>query len=151
MSNLECAINSFTHPRWGRVGLVDRATRYRLDGPGRDYPHRPDRLWGPPRLLHNGYPIFPGGKAAGAWCWPPTPSIAEVEGRVLLYLYSRYGPSCPVLGWILPLSLPAPDVATKLIKNTIILLVEYKFRGRSLRLPLYKIFHSYVIQCMYSV
>jgi len=27
---------------------------------------RPDRPWGPPSLLHNGYRVFPGGKAAGA-------------------------------------------------------------------------------------
>jgi len=33
----------------------------------------PDRLWGPPSLLHNGYRVFPGGKAAGTWHWPPTP------------------------------------------------------------------------------
>ena len=24
-------------------------------------------------LVHNGYRVFPGGKAAGAWRWPPTP------------------------------------------------------------------------------
>ena len=29
---------------------------------------RPDRPWGPPCLLYNGYRVFPGGKAAGAWC-----------------------------------------------------------------------------------
>ena len=34
---------------------------------------RPDRPWGPPSLLYNGYRIFPGGKAAGAWCWSFTP------------------------------------------------------------------------------
>jgi len=34
---------------------------------------RPQRPWGPPSLLYNGYRIFPGGKAAGAWRWPPTP------------------------------------------------------------------------------
>jgi hypothetical protein len=28
----------------------------------------------PPSLLYNGYRVFSGGKAAGAWCWPPTPS-----------------------------------------------------------------------------
>jgi hypothetical protein len=33
---------------------------------------RPDRPWGPPSLLYNGYRVFPGSKAVGAWCWPPT-------------------------------------------------------------------------------
>jgi hypothetical protein len=33
---------------------------------------RPDRPCGPPSLLYNGYRIFPGGKAAEAWCSPPT-------------------------------------------------------------------------------
>jgi hypothetical protein len=28
----------------------------------------PDGPWGPPSLLYNGYRVFPGGKAAGAWC-----------------------------------------------------------------------------------
>ena len=28
----------------------------------------PDRPWGPPSLLYSGYRVFPGGKAAGAWC-----------------------------------------------------------------------------------
>jgi hypothetical protein len=27
----------------------------------------PGRPWGPPSLRHNGYRVFPGGKAAGAW------------------------------------------------------------------------------------
>jgi hypothetical protein len=29
---------------------------------------RPDRPWGPPSLLYNGCRVFPGGKAAEAWC-----------------------------------------------------------------------------------
>ena len=44
---------------------------YSLDGPGiesrwggANFPHRP---WGPPSLQYNGYQIFLGGKAAGAW------------------------------------------------------------------------------------
>jgi len=32
----------------------------------------PERPWGPPSLLKNGYRVFPGGKAAGAWRWTPT-------------------------------------------------------------------------------
>jgi hypothetical protein len=55
----------------------------------------PDRPWGPPSLLYNGYRVFPGGKAAGAWRWPPTLSSAQVKERVELYLYSTSGPSWP--------------------------------------------------------
>jgi hypothetical protein len=33
----------------------------------------PDWAWGPPTFLYNGYRVFPGGKAARAWRWPPTP------------------------------------------------------------------------------
>jgi hypothetical protein len=29
--------------------------------------------------LYNGYRVITGGKAAGAWCSPPTPSSTEVK------------------------------------------------------------------------
>ena len=44
----------------------------------------PDRPWGPPVLLYNGYRVSPLGKAAGDWRSPPTPSGAEVKERVQL-------------------------------------------------------------------
>ena len=57
----------------GRDSSVGIATRYGLDGDpilvgGDIFRIRPDRPWGPPSLLYNGYRVFPGGKAAGAWC-----------------------------------------------------------------------------------
>ena len=83
----------------GRDSSVSKATRYGLDGLeiesrwGRDFPHPSRPALGSPNLLHNGYWVFPGGKAAGAWRWPPSPSIAEVTERVELYNYSTSGPS----------------------------------------------------------
>jgi hypothetical protein len=85
-----------------RDGSVGIATTLRVGrsgdripvGEGERYffPHsyRP-ALWAPLSLLYNGYWGFPrgegGGKAAGAWCWPPTPIFsAEVLKRVELYL-----------------------------------------------------------------
>jgi hypothetical protein len=62
----------------GRDSSVGIATRYRLDvrgsnpGGGEIFRSRPDRPWGPPSLLYNGYRVIAGGKAAGA-CRPPTP------------------------------------------------------------------------------
>jgi hypothetical protein len=49
------------------------ATRGGLDGPGiasrwgEIFRTRPDRSWCLPSLLYKGYPVVPGGKAAGAW------------------------------------------------------------------------------------
>jgi len=63
----------------------------------------PDWPRGPPTLLYNGYQVFPRGKAAGAWYWPPTPSSADVKERVGLNIYTPSVPYWPVLGWNLPL------------------------------------------------
>jgi len=60
---------------------------------------RPYRPWDPLILLYNGYRVILGGKAAGAWRWPPITSSAEVKGRKGLYLCCPFGPSWPVIGW----------------------------------------------------
>jgi len=69
----------------------------------------PDRAWGPPSLLYNGYRVFPGGKErSGRDADPSPPSSAVDHERVELYLYSPYGQygldraSVPVQGWPLP-------------------------------------------------
>jgi hypothetical protein len=68
----------------------------------------PDRPWGPPSLIYNGYRVFQGSKAAGAWHWPTSPSSAEVKERVELYLYKTSEPSWPVLERTITLPLLSP-------------------------------------------
>jgi hypothetical protein len=51
----------------GPSSSVGIATDYGLDSPGLNpggarFSACPDRLWGPPSLLYNGYRVFPGGK-----------------------------------------------------------------------------------------
>ena len=57
-----------------RNSSVGIATRYGLNVPGIEsrwggeiFHNRPDRSWGPPSLLYNGYRVSPGGKAAKEW------------------------------------------------------------------------------------
>jgi hypothetical protein len=96
----------------GRDSSVGIATRYGLDGPGiesrwgRDFPHLSRPALGPIQRPVQWVPgLFPVGKAAGTWRWPPTPSITAVKEKVELNLYSPSGPSWPVLGLPLPLPL----------------------------------------------
>jgi len=49
----------------------------------------PDRPWGPPSLLYNGYRVFHGGNVQPGRDADPSPtSSAEVKNRAELYLYS---------------------------------------------------------------
>jgi hypothetical protein len=80
------------------VGIV---TGYGLDGLGIEsrlgeiFRTCPDRPWGPPSLLYNGYRVFPGGKERPGRDADPSPSSSAVgHERVELYLYSPYGPYC---------------------------------------------------------
>jgi hypothetical protein len=47
---------------------LGRMVNKKNPGGGAIFRTRPDRPWGPPSLLYDGYRVFPGGKAAGAWC-----------------------------------------------------------------------------------
>jgi len=61
---------------------------------------RPDRPWGPPSLLYNGYRVsFPGVRRPRRGVNQPPLSSADVKEKVELYLYSSSGPSWSVQGW----------------------------------------------------
>ena len=68
----------------GPGSSVGIATGYRLDGPGIESRwgeifRRPDRPWGPPSLLWDGYRVFPGGRKRPGRDADPSPlSSAEV-------------------------------------------------------------------------
>ena len=64
------------------------ATRYELDGPGTNpggdeiFCTCPDRPWGPPNFLYNGYRVFPRGKerpGCGVDHSPPSSAVVKKE------------------------------------------------------------------------
>jgi hypothetical protein len=112
-------ILSYLHSGSGQGSVVDIATGHGLDGPGSNpgggkiFHTCPDRPWGPPSLLCNGYRVFPRGKEwPGHDTDPSPPSSAVGHERAELYLYSPYRlyslyrTSVPVQGCTLPLPLP---------------------------------------------
>ena len=62
---------SKVHYRFYKSLSLDLATGWTVRGSnpggGEIFGTRPDRPWGLPSLLYNGYRVIPGGKAAGAW------------------------------------------------------------------------------------
>ena len=65
----------------GPDSVVGIATDYELDGPGIEsrwveiFRTCPDRSWGPPSLLYNGYRVFPGGKERPGRDADPSPLL----------------------------------------------------------------------------
>jgi hypothetical protein len=83
-----------------RESVFCLATYYELDGRGiesclgQDFPRA---ALGPTQYPVQRVPgLFPGGKAAGTWIWPPTLSSTNVKERVQLYLYPPLGVHCLV-------------------------------------------------------
>jgi hypothetical protein len=106
-----CEILDVINYLGGWDSVVCIATRYALDGLGiesrwrRDFPQQSRPALGPTQPPAQWVLVlFPRGKAARAWSWPPTPSSFRVKERVKLYLYSPSGPSLPVLGRTLPIN-----------------------------------------------
>jgi hypothetical protein len=69
--------------------VVGIATGYGLDGPGIEsrwggkiFRTCPDRPWGPPSLLYNGYRVFPGGKERPGRDIDPSPLSSAVVLKV---------------------------------------------------------------------
>jgi hypothetical protein len=68
----------------GQVSVVSVATGYGLDGLriesrwGEIFRTCPDRPWGPPSLLYNGYRVFPGGKERPGRDTDPSPPSSAV-------------------------------------------------------------------------
>jgi hypothetical protein len=112
---MEFIICGDTNINCGPGSIVRITTGYGLGGPriesrwGEIFRTCPDRPWGPPSLLYNGYQVFPAGKERPEHDADPSPlSSAVGHERVELYLYSPCGPYClytasvPVQGCILP-------------------------------------------------
>jgi len=72
----------------GLGSAVGIATGYGLDGPGIEsgggdiFCTCPDRPWGPPSLLYNGYRVFPGSKERPGRDADPSPSSSAVVIKV---------------------------------------------------------------------
>ena len=88
-----------------RDNSVGIATRYGPDCVGiksrwgEICPILPDRTWGPPSLLYNGYRVIsPAVKRLGCGADHPLPCSVEFKERGELYLYSPSGTSWQVMG-----------------------------------------------------
>jgi len=77
---------------YGPGSSVGTATDYGLDGTGSNtggtrFSARPDRPWGPPSLLYNGYQVFPRGKVWPVRAADHSPPVMGHTGPVTGSLY----------------------------------------------------------------
>ena len=81
-----------------RLKIMRLVTGWTVRGmnPGGDeiFRTRPDRHWSPSSLLHSGYWIILGSKAAEAWRWQPTPTSAELKSTAVPILPRRAYMAC---------------------------------------------------------
>ena len=113
----------------GRHSSVGIATRYGLEGPGIEsrrgeiFRTYPDRLWGPPSLLYNGYRVFPGGKRRPERDADHTPpSSAEVKKELSYNSTHPMGPPGPVTGFPLPFTFTQCSTYVCYINNDTLIL-----------------------------
>jgi hypothetical protein len=97
------------------------------------------RFFAPVQTCPGAYPTsytmgtgsLPGVKQLGCSVYYPPLSSAEVKERVELYLCSPFGPSLPVLGWTVTLSLPSPVCPHALYGGNCAFFPLHKFRELS--------------------
>ena len=85
------ALQTATSTHCGPGSVVGIATGYGLDSPGIEsrwgeiFRTCPDRPWGPPSLLYNGYLVFPGGKERKGRDADPSPLLVpwSWKGRAI--------------------------------------------------------------------
>ena len=75
-----------------------RSVRRSIPGGSDIFRTRPDRPWGPPNLLQNGYWVIPGSKAAGALTTHPHLAPRLRKSKTITYLYSPSVPSWQATG-----------------------------------------------------
>ena len=117
----------------GPGSSVGMATELRAGRSGDRIPVRgdifrtcPDRPWGPPSHLYNGYRVFTGGKELpGRDADPSPPSSAVGNERVELYIYSPYGPYG--LCWA---SVPVQGCTLSFLRNVVYMMLINAIRSR---------------------
>jgi hypothetical protein len=107
--------------------VVGIATGYGLDGPGIEcrggeiFRTCPDRPWGPPSLLYNGYRVYPAGKER-----PERDADPSLPSSVVVIKEKSYN-STP------PMGRTACTEPQCLYKGALYLYLYYAFSGESLR------------------